>query len=330
MFTTKETRQNWMGNNNLASIGGMAVNFFLDDSGCWRVEGKPIGSVYETAVIKYLGILHPVFCCAREASEFDYIHTLLGIRGWADAGWDPFDNTVRTIHKLREVCRAQTDYYTQANLELWIYGHIIEASEPYEIIMNLLTVIDGGRFRFSCFPPERRGNREYPIYPWKKQDNIRQKAESLGIVGLDELYDGFYDGRLRNAIFHSDYTIHGGEIRIMSPFRSYSREEINILSNYALAYIDCIERLVKGHLGFYTESTVIPAPPGFSANPYEMVRVIVREGDGAIGLMTELTNEQVAAGHIRAKLIRHYPDETELVENHAHTLPKRPKNELRD
>ncbi|GMA99460.1 hypothetical protein [Pelosinus sp. IPA-1] len=86
-----------------------------------------------------------------------------------------------------------------------------------------------------------------------------------------------------------------------------------------------LDHLVESHLEFYKESVVIPAPLGFSANSEAKVRVIVREGEGAIGLMTELTKKQVSAGYIRAKLIRFYPEEEELVERHVHTLPPRPK-----
>lgn len=43
------------------------------------------------------------------------------------------------------------DFETQRYLFLWLYGHIIEASEPYEIAANLITIIDGERFNINNF-----------------------------------------------------------------------------------------------------------------------------------------------------------------------------------
>ncbi|GMA99461.1 hypothetical protein [Pelosinus sp. IPA-1] len=71
------------------------MDVFVDENGCWKIRGESTGLDYEKVLIEYLGIIHPLFCQAKEISEFDYLQTLLGIRSMEDAGWNPFKSTTR-------------------------------------------------------------------------------------------------------------------------------------------------------------------------------------------------------------------------------------------
>lgn len=44
-------------------------------------------------------------------------------------------------------------FETTRHLQLWTYGHIIEASEPYAIVADMLDIANGGFFKPYRFPP---------------------------------------------------------------------------------------------------------------------------------------------------------------------------------
>jgi hypothetical protein len=54
-----------------------------------------------------------------------------------------------------------------------------------------------------------------------------------------------WDRELRNAIFHSDYSVHGAEVRFKKDGypQVYGHEQITTLVNRALAYFDALRFL---------------------------------------------------------------------------------------
>jgi hypothetical protein len=86
---------------------------------------------------------------------------------------------------------------------------------------------------------------------------------------------------LRNSIFHSDYSLHGGEVR----FRNgdgrpsvYGHDQILTLVNRALAYFDALRVLRIFFLASYTEPKEIPVHPKNAGSPNERAIVMFREG----------------------------------------------------
>jgi hypothetical protein len=71
--------------------------------------------------------------------------------------------------------------------------------------------------------------------------------------------------------------------------------------------------LRRFYRGLYTEPKRVPAGP-ISGVPGEELIVIVREGDGAVGLKDSLTPAERAADGIRFRYARLFPDEAEMLE----------------
>lgn len=132
--------------------------------GRWVVVGgiKCRNQVYGDAIARYINCLQPLFIKAREKSEFDFIHTLIGVRETQPEGWDPWENTIRVFKCMMKMRRKVKDYETRTHLYLWLYGHIIEAAEPYEIIANLIHIIAGRRFHPENFPNKKHGKALIP------------------------------------------------------------------------------------------------------------------------------------------------------------------------
>lgn len=290
-------------------------------------EGIVVSKEYGEAIVKYTNILYPFFEKAQGTNEFDFLLTLWRLRGESDTGWDPYETSIRTIRGTLELANANVNNFElQINLSLWIYCHIVEASEPYEIITNLINIGEGGRFNRCCYPPKLiSGNREKILYPGDKIDRIKRLAYKNNTQGLDIMYNEVYDRDIRNAVFHSDYAIDKKGFRIMRPAKSISWGDIKKLIERGLAYFESVTNLYYSFIASYSEPVTIPAPDGFSPDTDAKLRIIVREGHGAVGFRTEATQKQIAQGKIIAKGGRYFADELKLLEENPSIdiLPQR-------
>jgi hypothetical protein len=188
--------------------------------------------------------------------------------------------------------RDADDFGKARHLQLWLWGHILEASAPYELLARLLAVCGGERPRYTHFPDSRRG---VPQSPWRKIEALQGMADTLGLseslVPLREIWDG----DLRNAVFHADYTLYGDVVRLPRMGKEYPHEEIERLVVRALCCHRALEAFRTGSMEQYTEPKLISA--GEFA-PGESAVVIVRRGYGAVGVKHAHTREEIARGAI--------------------------------
>lgn len=277
-----------------------------EDDGTWRVEpsdedrayiGRSSPSYLE-AIPRYLTALDPAFSRARARSEFQFLLTLFRIRGTQDAGWDPYETTLRAIPGIAKVAKTIDDFEVRRHLQLWVYGHIVEASEPYEILANLIDVAQGGRFELDRFPPIPRKRPQQGTDPRSIIDppearaqtpaeKIRHLADAAQGAGMPEVVmplQEIWDRRLRNAIFHADYVLYGSEVRLSGwPELIYSHEQTTTIVDRALVYHEALATLYKSHIESYTEPTEFWTNPEFGHGQPERGVVIVRAGHGAVG-----------------------------------------------
>lgn len=192
---------------------------------------------------------------------------------------------------------------------MWLYGHIVEASEPYELLANLFDVAAGGRFSIDRFPRGRHGR---PLSPGAKIERIAKAAHAVGLPQVETPLREIWDRELRNAVFHADYSFHGMELRLRHPLRIYTLENQLLLQNRGLAYHSALAMLDQCYRESYKEPFQIPVSPGFSHDPDEMATVMVKDGHGVIGLKDSWTREQIAAGKITFCLARFTPRDEAL------------------
>lgn len=259
-------------------------------------------------LIEYMNRLDPAFSRARERSPFQFILSLLRVRGLQDAGWDPYETTQHGVPLLLQAQHSLTNEHPAAarHLALWIYGHILEASEPYELLANLIDVSSGGRFKVERFPAHRGGR---PQSPGEKVSKLETLAADAGMPEVAVPLREAWDRELRNAIFHADYAFSGSEVRLASPIRSVQREELSARFDSAVGYHHALAGLFEFHVRSFEEPSVIPAD-GFSPGP-QNARVVVRRGFGVVGLKHAWTRDQLAAGAIPWLVGRFQPGEAE-------------------
>lgn len=268
--------------------------------------------------------LDSCFSLARERDELQFLFTLFRVRGVQEAGWDPYETSLRAIPALVDLYRNTGNVEAADHLALWLYGHIVEASEPYELLANLVDVANGGHFNLvSHFPRKRSGA---PCSPGDKKDLLRKRASTASLSSVVTPLEEIWDRDLRNAIFHADYVLYEGGIRILNPANTYSQHEMMTIVNRAIAYHGALAALFSLSIESYDKPKVVPNSRHFPANPELQWVVIVREGHGATGVKSTWTADQIKAGKIPVRVGRFYPGETAMLDNDPSlaVLPRRP------
>jgi hypothetical protein len=296
-----------------------------DENGIWHIEAdaQTVHPTYSSALAASLNGLDPLFIKAKQKSEFEYIITLIRTFSLSDAGWDTLKNLEEVFEIFNEIKKIKKEYRTTIHFSLFIYGLITEASEPYEIIANLINVASGDRARALNFPDEVNTltKKSTPQHPKKKIDQIISRARQIG-VDLKFMGD-LIDSPLRNAVFHSDYTVHGAEVRINKPHpKIYSEEDRVSIANRALAYYESLMRLYYLHIQEYDKPVLIDPHPDFQRYQNEKVQIIVRKDYGVTGIKDNLTKTEIAGGKIPFRLGRFTKKDLSLIENGEYLLPK--------
>jgi len=255
-----------------------------DENGVWSgevddsdgPEAEKLHPAYVEAVPRYLNCFDPVFTRARERDELQFLFSIFRVRGVQDAGWDPYETTLRAIPAIVSLYQGTNDSEAARHLPLWVYGHIVEASEPYELLANLLDVTQGGYFTVGRnFPAKKSGA---PMSPGEKIRKLQEMATRAGIPEAVVPLTEVWDRDLRNAVFHADYAVYDGEVRTLNPAKLYSSEDTALLVNRALAYHSALSTLFSVSVEEYEEPKVIPNSPHFARDAQLRWVVIVRQG----------------------------------------------------
>jgi hypothetical protein len=260
-----------------------------------KLDRTGFKAVYCDSLISYLKIFDTAYRRAQNQSEFELVSLLIRMHGMEDPGWDPFESTQTTVRLVRRAIGRVDSFEAERTLQLWLYGHIVEASEPYEILMNLSRIIAGERYCAYCFPTR---NGRPPLSPGEK---IRAIEASVARVELSDVVlpvREIWDRDFRNALFHSDYSLSGNEVRIRNPLRVLSHETVMGYINRALAFFNALVNVDSIYRASFDKPRLIPVHPEFAKWPQERAWVIVRQDYGAIGLRDALDQDELRRGKI--------------------------------
>jgi hypothetical protein len=267
---------------------------FLPDAAPMK-DRSGFKALYCDSLLSYLNILDRTYCRALNISEFELVSSLIRMRGVEGPGWDPFESTKLTVRSVRHAISSVDSFEAERTLQLWLYGHIVEASEHYVILMNLARIVQGQRYNSYCFPPKKGGR---PQGQGEKIAQIEKAAQEAELCDLAIPLRQIWDRTLRNAIFHSDYAIHGWEITVRNPQRVFSHDQIMTYLNRALAFHDAVVCMDSIYRASFDRPRLIAVHPEFAKWPDEKAWVIVREDYGAIGLRDALTPTERREGKI--------------------------------
>lgn len=270
-----------------------------DKDGIWKASHKVKYEdfKYQESFLKYLNLLDPIFNKAKQTNEFEFICTLVKVQGFRDSGWDPFENLEQLNKYFWRIASSRLEDNLKANQALFLYGLILEASDPYEALANLLNIIEGDRYTILNFPDSTDASgRIRSQHPLDKIAQLKKRAKKKK---LDlSLYDDFFDNGLRNAVFHSDYVIHWPEVRTLNPNRKYEHREWMVKVNQAMAYLNAYIGVRESYIRQYTEPKIIDPHPDFQMHPKGKAITIIRKNHGVLGLKDNWSKEDLKRGMI--------------------------------
>ena len=277
---------------------------------------------YKNFFEEYLAILQPIFEKAREESEIDFILSLLAIRSVSDAGWDPYENTedlANETHKQQGKFKRDL----RLNLNLWMYLQLIESSEQYELIANLLKTINGDHYVIA-----NHKNKDYVnLKVEQKIDRLRKLSKNSEFKDATVPFEKTFDARLRNAIGHGDYALKkSGQKGITiigdNDFpRLYSEQETSDLVNRALALHSVISGLKNAYIKSYRKPRLLRVNQGvLGLDDQSEVQLIVRKNHGVIGV--SFVGGYDDGKPFTSSLYKCLPYEKKLIENGASLMPK--------
>jgi len=193
----------------------------------------------------FADILNPLFVnekCKVFETLFQFVCTLVRAAGMKDTGWDSYTEStefMRDLGNLRTLDYPDEKFpdplNTHARLALISYCHITEMNFPYDLIANLLRLHLGLKYHTNPL-----GSLAEPIYrkvngvrkivdfrqpsPSKKMKKIQEMSDGANMPEVGKALQEIYNSTVRNAVYHSDYVVHNGSMRLLSD-AWYSEEE---------------------------------------------------------------------------------------------------------
>lgn len=157
---------------------------------------------------------------ARTKNELEFAFSLNPeFRGEQDAGWSTADDAHLAFNKYLAFLQDGTAFTPiKARVALAFYCHLAEASGYYEILKNMLRVVDGQPYNLWPFQDvvEKHKQTGAVVAPNanKVLRDLTGHAATLGLSELAEVFRDAFDPDLRNGYAHADYIVWGDGIRL--------------------------------------------------------------------------------------------------------------------
>ena len=248
------------------------------------------GSLGQSSVDLYAN-LDEIFQKAKTRDEFEYICSLLRIRGMEDAGWDPLGESHAAIFDYIALIEAPLRDITKVRLALLTYCHITEIDAVYDILANMLRSIKGDRCSMIPFVDYTKLTKQSANSPKQKIEALKAMEREVGFNSLGKIFDSFFDDEIRNAFYHSDYTIYANEFRCRKKFSTWKLPTSVPLADLMKKIQDCIDfyltfmRLYDDHRKSYKEPKIIKGR--FAADGGWLdLEILVQEGIGVTGFQS--------------------------------------------
>ena len=219
-------------------------------------------AAYKKSFRHFAEILNPIFdpTSHMEVNRlFEFVCALVRAGGALDQGWDPLYESMATLEDLGGLAKlnlpAEQFPYpdrTRARLALLSYCHLTEMDLPYTIVANLLRLrigknYDDDPFRGLIVVQKRKNGKVLFPTPGKKISEIKKLAQEANLSLIGEAFDSIYDKVIRNAVYHSDYTLEAGEFRFLKAYRFSKKQGC---SSQSVSW-DELAELVTNTFAFY-------------------------------------------------------------------------------
>ena len=172
---------------------------------------------------EYLGYFDHLFGRASNSNGFDFLCTILRVEGITNGHWDAFveaEEASKDFSKMLRKISAKRNPKRALRLGLFLYCHLTEMSATYEILANLLRCCQSKPYMMYPFSSLVKVIEREWMFPKRilpspnaKIKYLKKLAEDCGETKIGEIIDRFFHPEIRNAFYHSDYTISDEEFR---------------------------------------------------------------------------------------------------------------------
>jgi len=195
---------------------------------------------------------------------FEYACVLVRAAGLQGQGWDPWYESQDTLDDLGNLSTLDLPpalfpdpARTRVRLSLLSYCHLTELDLPYSLVANLLRLRLGRKYDMTPFrdlykPFGKKNSGSFqkmrPPSAGAKIARIRKLAEEAQVPEVAQAFESVYDRVIRNAVYHSDYTLSRGEFRLLGDFHlSKSKGHLSPVVKW-----DELSELFMNTFAFYT------------------------------------------------------------------------------
>jgi hypothetical protein len=150
--------------------------------------------------------LKRLFQTAQTIDEFEFINVLIGYNGMGDQRVLTHLYESRAfIDDIKSLIQNSSNKHTKTRLGLLLYCHIFEMNELYNILGNLLRVSMGQGWKY--IPDLYNRYNQTELSPTEKINRLKNLAEQCKFDELISEIEKLYNNRIRNAFFHSSYSL---------------------------------------------------------------------------------------------------------------------------
>jgi hypothetical protein len=153
-------------------------------------------------------IVQDLFSRARARDEFEYSCALLRLRGMESPGSDPLRESLALMDQMARLLQAPLEGGLQIRLALFLYCHIVEMHDVYHVLGNMMRVALGERYSMNCFNGGLHPSRTDAKSRDAKISCMREWSAELVSCAAGEMLSDMWLGGVRNAFFHSAYSLH--------------------------------------------------------------------------------------------------------------------------
>lgn len=227
------------------------------------MKNEAAEEAFRARIRSYAEILNPLFDPRPHMGTnrfFEFVYVLVRSSGIEDAGWDPWYESQAILNDLQALAALElpTNKFPEANrtrlrLGLLSYCHVTEMDLPYALLANLLRLRLGEKYSINPFYDlvQVRGKgskaRLVPPSPGRKIQRISEFAKKAQFPDVGQALEGIYDSAIRNAVYHSDYTLTDKELRLLAGTRLSKKEGVYT----PVVALDELNNLVVDTFAFY-------------------------------------------------------------------------------
>ncbi len=247
---------------------------------------------------EYSNCLGHLFNLARDTNGLQFIYTLLRVSGIQDGGWDPFVEAQEALFEFSKILQRASRKGINKNsfrLALLIYCHSVEMAAPYQMLYNLLRCAQGKNYVPFPFPGYPLGKKKpfnvRPQSPTRKIASLVQEAEKIGDKKLGTEMSSFFDDDIRNAFYHSDYSLTDTEFRICENGlpKSISFGDLSEKLSRCFAFYQAFFDLYKQHRLSFGGTKKYHRMPNF-----EVFELLTDKKEGLVGFKMHFSSGSTA------------------------------------